>query len=257
MLVAYLDESGTAAASPTLWLAGYVAHAATWFEVSRLWRHALGRAGVPSLHMVDLAAGRKAFKEWDSSRRRDLLAELIDILEANRVVGVGAGVEKVAYQRAIVDSGFLSSSQLTKGWWKTPYLIAFQDVLVECLTASEALPKSETLSVVVENQPEFSGRARLVFEQVRDKPHVPGPNRLASISFASKTEAIPLQAADLLAYELRKGHHQFTQSEGRPPRVSLQRLGKRVRSSRVHDAETLALFIESYHEVVARASKAF
>ena len=256
MLVAYLDESGTDTASPTFWLAGYVAHAATWFEVSRLWRHALGRAGVRSFHMVDLAAGRKAFQDWDAGRRRDLMAELIDILEANHVVGVGAGVEKAAYQKAIVDSGFLSGSLFTKGWWKTPYLVAFQDVLVECLAATEGLPMSETLSVVVENQPEFSGRARLVFEQLRDKPRVPGRNRLASISFASKHDAVPLQAADLLAYELRKGHHQFTQNAGRPPRISLQRLGERVRSSRVHDAETLAIFIASYHEAVARASEA-
>jgi hypothetical protein len=244
VLVGFFDESGLDEKSASFWVAGFVAHMGDWFEFSRAWKGALDEHGVAMLHTTDLANGRKAFDGWALERKTALLADLISIINSSNVLGFGAGVVKADYQRLIVSSGFLEEVGLKAEWWQEPYLLAFQQCVVEAVLKAVGLPASERINFIFDHQGTYASRCKMVFTDMSDPRVWPRGDRLGSAEFLPKLEHTPLQAADLLVYELRKRlDHRLTEPE-RAVRRSMERLSSRLISSRYVGEKEMRLFME-------------
>ncbi len=254
MLVGYFDESGLDDTSASFWVAGYVAHISNWFEFSRAWNHAIQRHGVDILHTTDLVNGWKAFKGWTAERQTALLDDVISIINSSDIHGFGAGVVKADYERMIVKTDFSKEVGWTPEWWHQPYLLAFQQCVVEVVLKADSLPKSERVNFVFDQQGTYGSRCQSVFASMSDDTVWPRRDRLGSVEFRPKSGCTSLQAADLLAYELRKRlDHRLTEPD-RVVRRSMARLSRSVMSSRFLDERAIRRFMD---EVLAsRAQRA-
>lgn len=109
----------------------------------------------------------------------------------------------------------------------------------------------------MESGAEGQDKLQLIFEEDSKIPEWQKNNRILSLSFQDKREFPPLQAADILAYELyQKSKRQFGQ-ESRPDRHPLKELGSKkhqwIRMTEAHLREydddltrqLVAWFVES------------
>lgn len=241
MLVGYFDESGNHDSSRTFCIGGYVADSRDWLEFTRAWRSALREAGVSCFHMADFENRRGEFQGWDNSKRISFLKELIAIIASIDVWGIGTGVVRDDFNR--VSAEMVPKSRLTPAWWHHPYLLAFQACVVEAANQVDHLPPSERVAFVFDQQAEFCGRAQLVHNGLQADEAWPRRHRVGSLEFKSKTDAIPLQAADFMAYELNKVLDHKLYDSTRQERRSMARLKRRLISPRYYDENALrALF---------------
>jgi len=166
MLVGYFDDSGLDDKSVSLWLAGYVSRMEYWYDFSRSWNRAPAQHGVKALHTTDLVNSRGEFAGWTADDQKPLLDDLISIINSSNLIGIGAGIVKADYQRLVVDSGFLGEAGLTAAWWKHPYLLVFQHLVVEVILDLKHLPRSDRINFIFERQDSYASRCCNVFSSM-------------------------------------------------------------------------------------------
>jgi len=198
MFVGYFDESGHDDQSASFWIAGYVAEAPIWFDFSNQWNQALAKAQISCFHMTDFECRQRQFSDWSNEKRLAVIDDLVSIINAHNVYGIGAGLVKFDYNEVVLNGDVLAEGLLLEHQWRRPYYLAFQHCLVNAVSKMAALPVDEKLAVVFDRQREFSAHASALYEQLREDPRWDRRHRLGSLSFEAKTTAIPLQAADML-----------------------------------------------------------
>ena len=67
---AYFDGSGSAADTPVVAVAGFIATSVQWVEFERNWKDACSAFGVSALHMKDYAHSRREFESWKGDNTR-------------------------------------------------------------------------------------------------------------------------------------------------------------------------------------------
>jgi hypothetical protein len=210
--LAYFDESGTDAKSTILCVAGYIflEENAVAFEVE--WKKMLEKYGIPFFHMVDCAHGTGYFKALSPVHRIEIQKEAIALTKRYASKGIALSIEKSAFP----DVGPLKL-------WSTPYTFLCGQVLYGVqLWADEA---------------GFEGEIEYVFEAGADgekKSVAETTNALLSSddtrklfryskhTHATKTEAVQLQCADLLAWHWFT--HQRRTQEGKGKRADFKNL---------------------------------
>jgi hypothetical protein len=187
MFTGYFDASGTAL-QPCLAVAGFVASVEQWHEFEGLWLRRLGKDDLEIFHATEV---RRRWKD-DPRRIEALYFDLIDILAS-------AGLEQ--FGCCIVNSAFDSLSQIVKQEGKTcSYSVA------GWTCASLVRSWSRTFGgrmpeLVFEHGDDGSGKLKALLEKKGFPSPISKPKtrRLKNGSWIEP--AIPLQAADLLAFE--------------------------------------------------------
>ncbi len=246
MLAGYFDESGLDEKSQTFCIGGYVADSKDWFELTRAWERLLVEAGVSYFHMAEFESRQGEFKDWSDAKRFGFIKDLLALINSTDVWGIGCGVVKADYER--ISAEFIARGKVTPRWYRHPYLLAFQHCLVEtCIQAEDVHPR-EKIAFVFDQQAEFHARAEKVYDELTSSGKWPRAFRLGSLRFASKRDAIPLQAADLMAYELRKAldHKLFDPTRGE--RKSMARLRRRLISPRYFNEAALHQLVKQFDE---------
>jgi hypothetical protein len=196
MLKAYFDESGHSSAPGyrPFAVGGCVAPLERWEIFEEEWKRILARFDVKCFHATDLAAYQGEFRDWNDARRKEFMGILVGLVRQYVARPVGAVLPLVAYRR-------LTEEQ--QAGLVDPYYICLQVCLEGAALEAASLPEEERVEVVFARAPGLVGKAADLFETFRGGGHPLG-GRLGSISFASPADVIPLQAADLVAYELGK-----------------------------------------------------
>ena len=209
IVTAYLDESKS---DPMFVLGGLVSTASGWARFSREWRKVLKESNVPYLHMKEFAFFRGVFAEWTERMRRSFLNRLLFLINSPRepIYSFSCIFNFRDYDR-IFPSKFQRQ--------QSHYFFAFQS----CMTGikihchrHKLLAEGETIDLVLDQQEQYSGRALAIFNNYKIAPFMPEEERnmLGSLSFADDKVVIPLQAADLLAYEINKNQRGFVRHAG-------------------------------------------
>lgn len=216
-VLAYFDESGTHEQSKVITLAGFIATAKRWEVFERKWKDALRRANLSAFHMTDFENRQREFSQLDNEARLRLIVKLASIIKDQILYGVGVSMIMADYQEVILP--LLTTGDDPK---KEPYRFCFQTCLELILQLVE-IPKTERLAIVLdENRPMhgFIGEAFIEMKRERQWEHLFG-----SLTFSSRLETTPLQAADVLAYECYKYvAHQVVEEPIRPMRKLLESL---------------------------------
>ncbi len=256
MLIAYIDESGHSRdpKSHFAGMGGLIADSADWETFTSEWSAALSDAGIEGgeFHMRQFAHSIGPFKGWVEEKRRELMARLVGIIVKVKAVPVGCVVSLDAYNAA---------PKALREFYKGPYYMAFQDVTKGALL--QGLPtewpsNQQTVSMTFATQREFGattpkdsdanlrkGSAHELWSAM--KKLTTYGELMGDFSTAYPKDCLPLQAADLFAYELVKEYENIL--KGRKMRWALKQilpLGGQQPLLRFYDRlEMVRIFLEA------------
>lgn len=194
ILGAYFDESGHSSYSRIVSMAGWLAPPEVWDSFSKQWQIALDKEVIKVFHMADFENQKGEFSVgWEKKERRHkLLSILIETIKDHDLCGIGS---------AILMGDYSVSSELREERIEDAYFLNFQLCASDSVQIVGGKFKAEKVSFVFATQGEYVGRLPALYEKVRSWSNT---NRFGPISFDNPRNVVPLQVADLLAYETYK-----------------------------------------------------
>jgi hypothetical protein len=208
MLKTYLDDSGKSddPCEQMCCIAGCVSPIQAWEDFEPEWKAVLAKFEVPYLHMREYAHSEGPFKKWRGNEavRKDFLAALMDIMDRHVLSVIGTTIPINAFKRLTGDQ---------KRAVRDPYFMCLQQTLHAAGSiafAETAVPQhlglvnphdAEKIQVIFSRQDDFKSQADSLYEYMQRHATI-GP-MLGAFTWDSYKNAVPLQAADLVAYEMR------------------------------------------------------
>lgn len=208
MLKAFIDDSGNDGKSPVFVLAGFVASAEAWETFSSDWGSALNPEGsfqMGVLKMADVYRNRVRGSRYyglSDAERDARLKSLIQIVNRHAMHGIVSVVPYELYNRIIRGNFNLQSTTALD----RPYFLSFFGVMARLFQITQSLKLDDKIDFIFDTQ-ESESKALLRSEY--DRFISLAPDNIASLSggypsFQNDEEALPLQAADMLAWHIRK-----------------------------------------------------
>jgi hypothetical protein len=197
----YVDESGTHRESLNLVLAGYVATTDQWSSFETEWKSALIEFGINFFHMADFANKAPPYNTWTKYERGIRFKRLIEIINNHITCSVGVILPKLEYAAAmgkayrfIPGHAYGFAANYLAAQVPSALIGYFQDY-------------DSKIAYVFDAGVEYQSE---VIKSIKDALNDEMMNvlRIMSVSTQRAKDCMPLQAADILAYELyRLGPH--------------------------------------------------
>ena len=192
MIVGYFDESGHSSGTEFFSLAAFVSNKLEWKKFDKQWRKALKQNDAPYLHMREFAHFRGPFTSWSEEQRRSLLSGCVTAINSINAIAVGAVM-------SVEDFNALDSESQIK--LQDPFFCCFQEV-VRCVALNAVLEQENLKAHMVFSQQDgFRSKAITLWDEMTRHSDI--RTHLGSLKFINMRDVPALQAADLLAYELR------------------------------------------------------
>jgi len=178
-------------------MGGLVAPCEAWERFEPQWSEALHSAGLNEpFHMREYAHSTGQFADWkgEEGRRRRLLASLVRAITETKATPIGAVVSLDAF------ASLTPTQQHRLGG---PYYAAFQQVTRGAALEAFYEHPDEKVAVVYARNREYgtdAGLAENLFYSIKTKTDF--GKRLGAYASSVPEDLPPLQAADLIAYEL-------------------------------------------------------
>lgn len=192
---AYFDESYTHAPAPLVYtVAGCVSTAFEWMKFQKEWRNQLAQENIEYFHMVEFQACKPPYGDWSKEKRVKFLRSLHQTLHRRVFRSFATTVNLNDYES-------LTTEQ--KEVLGNPHVFAAKN----CMTAigywrAESIMYNP-LAYVLEQGFKNDKHLRRVFnEELREEDR--NFFRIGSLTLADKKAMMPLQAADIYAYEAMK-----------------------------------------------------
>ncbi len=194
---AYFDDAGHPDNQDLVLIAGFVSGKDQWLKFEDEWHNALQQCGLPRdtvFHMTDLLAGapKSPFAGWTDHQKHRLLEKLVHIAAIRTVKHFSETVFMDDY-RAVNDEFALEE------FHGAPYGLAGRNLLMRLKHWLEKQGPDARLLIFFEDGTKHKGD---LLDNCR-RDGLPTP------AFAKKRELVPLQAADLLAWEIAKHMRQI------------------------------------------------
>jgi hypothetical protein len=212
--IAYLDESGDTDDGHTFVLAGFLARAEDWSEFARAWQASLdGPPLCPPVHMTDISGkGKNGWERFSDNEREQRLFKLVTVIESSPVHAFAAIVDLPKFLKAAKMLDKMDKPHVSiwrKRLFHKVYAPAAVAVVRSMLGFEEAIGKRfGRIDFVFDRQQEFGGAVKKNVETVLDGvlavSDATARARLGVTKWLSKDGIVPLQAADMLAWHLRR-----------------------------------------------------
>jgi Protein of unknown function (DUF3800) len=215
----FVDESGTHNDADVVTVAAYAGRPKAWREWSAEWRKA--KKPIKVFHAVDAANRKGEFKGWSQEKRTELVKKLVPVIMGNRIAGLVIALNKAEFRKATE-----GKEELLKALG-SPYTTCFH-WLVQSVLELLKPGKKETLKFVHEKN-SYEKEAKASFEFIAKDAN---PNKVPMrLLFGGKHEQMPLQTADILAYEAYKKFKAPNEPERKPwqilrPKIVVVHFGK-------------------------------
>jgi len=183
-------------------MAGYIANENKWLRFEREWRKAMREFGVTHLHMREFTQSRGEFTKWPEAQHRRLMQRVTWVIKSCVMYRVGAAIPCADYQQTV---GLVEpeNSRIS------PFWCAFQCCISAILAYCEKFGIADDIALVLDENSESRQHALGFYTSFKESQGLKNRSQLVSMSFADDKKFTPLQAADLLAYELNKYHQGF------------------------------------------------
>lgn len=188
----YLDESGTHDGSPVITVAAYLARPDQWAAFTQEWVQAISPAQV--YHATDAANCRGEFDGWTPDQVAEVAKKALPLIPKHTLSAFAIGIHMDDYRVALKDK-----PEVRKALGE-PYGCCLQWLLSNILRAKAEAGNRERIAFVHEEN-DYGMEAHTVYQYLRgiwDVEHI------TSFAFGSKKHVVPLQAADIYAYEANK-----------------------------------------------------
>lgn len=201
MLTAYFDDSGTHTSSDAVVVAGVIGNQYQWEAVSKAWAAKLknpspGKSPLTKFHRVDCDNSTGEFSGWSRVATDFLVRELSDIVINSLIWCYGCAISRKDWDELIVGPNRDANGDAEGFALRACYLQSLQ--IARKLFAGE-------VAFVFDDRPHREAENRFLFDLFRGFGEVPpGLPRPISLTFALASKMLPLQAADLVAWELNR-----------------------------------------------------
>lgn len=228
---AYFDESGTHPGSEYVVVAGFVANEPAWLEFSAEWQVALDSYDLEFFHMSDFENRQGPYRFWCEDERKERLNQLLDIIHKHVFQSIGCIVLKKSF-----DSIMSPQARIICGdAYGLASLACFRN-----LGDTAKNPKIDGVMDYIMERGAMGSTALLhIWREGAKDPKWMENNRIHSLDFRDKRAFLPLQAADILAYELYKHASRRFGQESRPTRYPIKRLARTLPQWNYIDNEEL------------------
>ena len=187
-----MDESGIHDGSPVLTVAAYVGMPSVWRDWTKAWNRQ--KKPIKVFHATDCAALRGEFKDWDKEERDSYVAKLLPVIGQANLLSFVAGIVMDDYNEVEKEYPEIVA------YLGNPYTACFQWVVHEIIDGFSRSGIKDRIAFFHEEN-EFRGDALSCFDFLKKEYY---PDRALSLKHGSKQDYVPLQAADILAYEGNK-----------------------------------------------------
>ncbi|MEO6218139.1 MAG: DUF3800 domain-containing protein [Sphingomonas sp.] len=198
MLRAYIDDSISNSGDRRLVLAALVQTEATWTAFAADWQHVL--AEPPSIAYLKMAEAQNRgnqFRHFSEGERNRKLHALADVIARHAPWGFHASVSTSDYRELI--------EPVAPFPMRTPYFLLFYAIVFGVARMHEALRVDEPSDFIFDN---CSGLEKKTLPMLNDMIATSGGswgNRISgSVRFADDKDEVAIQAADLLAWLIRR-----------------------------------------------------
>ena len=227
-VTAYVDESGTDDANDYIVAAGLLSDAARCDRFNVRWREILRESDVPYSHMKEYAHSRGPFVKWKSDtkefepERQKFLGNLCAAAKDFSLYSFGFIMKKADYEAHV--------PMELRDHMGIPYTMLARYCIVRLGVWADNEHHNEPVNLIFERgQPEHTVRVQHRILEAHDEARK--AHRLGLLSFGNKYDKqcpeksiLPLQGADLIAYELLKGWKDLKAKRSAAPRYPLQQL---------------------------------
>jgi hypothetical protein len=208
MLHAYMDDSGTHPDSHNCVVAGYWASANEWRRFERDWNAVLQREGLKEFKANEFwprPNGMRIgpYRDWTNARHAKLIDDLLLVIRRWKVIPFGCGVIGAEWNAQPAEFKAVYSRAGCERHAKS-MLLPFQRNIYR--TASYC-HKGISMHFTFDESTQSHVKAAITqcySELKRSAVGDPLRDCLGDIAFADSDRAAPLQAADLLAYEMHR-----------------------------------------------------
>jgi hypothetical protein len=230
MLCAYFDDSGTRSAANVTLLAGLFGNPHQWDHFNGLWQQALdapldgAKPPVRRFHMFDCYGGRHEFTGWVRSEAEDFALQLGNIIFKCGLWGCATVVTAKTRGQRTAGAAESESSDAEDAVIRNSFHLALD-------WARNHAAYDREITFVFEDRPERKKEYQAVYTTFSDSAKAIDARPLpASLTFANAGKELPLQAADLFAWEVHQDELSFLHRE-RPVGQFSQKLLTRMAAS--------------------------
>jgi hypothetical protein len=186
-----MDESGTHDGADVTCTGLWFARPAVWRDWTKKWNHK--KKPIKVFHSTDCQNFRGEFDGWDAARRDAYVPPLLATIPKHNLVGWVVGFDNRAFAAAKIN--FPELGEMIE----SPYELCFQISLMQLFRKLNKFDQNPRAIAIIHENNDCKGALTRCFEWIAGHPD--NQNRVLSLTFAEKHEAVPLQAADALAYE--------------------------------------------------------
>jgi hypothetical protein len=207
-LAAYFDDSGSHSDSPITAMGGIVASADEWNKFTSEWHERLEADGIAVFHMADCQNGSGEFREdWTQERKDVFVKDLTEIINRNVQLFIGVVVPQVNFDVAKLDFPTVT---------KSPIEFCADYSCVQLAVWAEKSDDRKNMAMV------FDDGSKIMKEMLNlfSGKNKPDWNKV----YGSRKKNIPLQAADLFAYELFRRYRSQVEGKQIPIRRAMKTL---------------------------------
>jgi hypothetical protein len=188
-----MDESGVHDGSPVIAVAAYVARPRQWQDWTKRWN--VAKRPIKVMHAVDCQNLTGEFKGWLKEQRDELVKRILPVIADIDIPGVVVGIQMHEFEKALAGRDDL------RPIFGTPYAACFQWVVQIIMNFALGALNTERIGFVHELN-DYRQEALESFNWI--KKHGNPLGNIIGLQFAEKKDYVPLQAADILAYEGNK-----------------------------------------------------
>ncbi|MBI4281890.1 MAG: DUF3800 domain-containing protein [Chloroflexi bacterium] len=211
----YFDESGTNPESKAVCVAGFISNVPRWDAFSLEWEKALIDFGLMEypgyFHMTDFESPLSApYNKWSRELRQTRLNTLLEIIKKHTLGSVGCLVPKALFDSVM--------SPFAKAFCGGAYGLAA--TVCARLLLPTLIGVDGWMEYSFEDGAEGRGELLTFYDKQKAYGRANMRNlRMVGLAFRDKRVYLPLQAADILAYELFR---EFPRSQGLQERRSVR-----------------------------------
>jgi hypothetical protein len=196
MLKAFIDDSGSGGDSPWYVLAGYISSVEDWDEFDPEWKSVLdSRPRIEYFKAREAESRRDQFEGFTEDQRNSKIDSLIAVIQKHVRQAIHVRVKQKHYNRIIKANGVPPR-------WDNPYYFLFPEILASAVVAEKYFGSSDPLEFVFDSSEQHDKPSRRFYGHAWEQGSLTG--RVANVFYRDEKIFLPLQAADLLAWQVRR-----------------------------------------------------
>lgn len=199
MLQAFIDDSASEHGDRRLYLAGYVNTYEKWAQFSADWQQALAKEpAIDYLKMAEAQNRRDQFQGWGYLDIEIKLMNLARIIKDSEPWSIHFSVSRNEYRDIVAPVAAFPA--------KNPYFACYIGVLISVSRLQEHIGSSVPVDFVFDEQSSLQADAVAMYDYI--KQTMPQPEWTSMLGstpiFRDDKDVLPLQAADMLAWHVRR-----------------------------------------------------